>query len=339
MKAYLLHGALDIRAEERPDPEPMPGMVVVEPRFTGICGSDLHYFRHGYCGKFVPKRPFALGHEFSGVIRSIGSGVTGLTPGDEVAIDPSMPCGTCGHCRTGRYNLCAYMRYFGSASCDPHLDGSMARLVAAPARNCHRLPPGIGLAEASLLEPLSVAMHAVRQCGHPAGKRILITGGGPIGQLILRVLRAFGALDITVSDPDPFARQFALQSGADRILDPTAPDAWSTIAPFDICFEAAGSPVALSNAILATNRGATVVLVGTLPEEVSLPANLIMNRELNLRGSFRFANVFEEAMHLVAAGIIRLDGLVTHVHPFDEIPQAMELANARQNVMKIQIAS
>jgi 2-desacetyl-2-hydroxyethyl bacteriochlorophyllide A dehydrogenase len=339
MRAYLLYGAGDLRPEERTVPQPPPGSVIVEPRFTGVCGSDVHYFQHGYCGRFVPKRPFALGHEFAGVVRELGAGVTTLSLGEEVAVDPSMPCGVCAHCRSGRYNLCPDMRYFGSASCDPHLDGSMAQFVSVPVGNCHRLPPGISLSQASLLEPLSVAMHAVRQGGSVAGRNVLVTGGGPIGQLILRVARAFGAWRITVSDPDPFARQFAVQHGADAAIDPLSANAWKGQDGFDTVFEASGSPAALSNAIEAAARGGTLVLVGTLPERVEMPANLIMNRELNLRGSFRFANVFGEALRLVAAGIIPLDGLVTQVFPYEETPQAMRVASSRQSVMKVQIAS
>lgn len=339
MRAYLLYGAGDLRPEERTVPQPLPGSVIVEPRFTGVCGSDVHYFQHGYCGRFVPKRPFALGHEFSGVVRELGAGVTTLSLGDEVAVDPSMPCGVCAHCRSGRYNLCPDMRYFGSASCDPHLDGSLAQYVSVPAVNCHRLPPGISLSQASLLEPLSVAMHALRQGGPVSGRNVLVTGGGPIGQLILRVARAFGAWRITVSDPDPFARQFAVQHGADAAIDPLSIDAWKGLDGFDTVFEASGSPAALSNAIEAAARGGTLVLVGTLPERVEMPANLIMNRELNLRGSFRFANVFGEGLRLVAAGIIPLDGLVTQVFPHEETPQAMRVASSRQSVMKVQIAS
>ena len=339
MRSFLLYGAGDLRPAERPAPAPPPGSVVVEPRFTGVCGSDVHYFRHGYCGRFVPKRPFALGHEFAGVVTELGAGVTTLSPGDEVAIDPSMPCGSCRCCRGGRYNLCPDMRYFGSASCDPHLDGSLAQFVPVPAGNCHRLPTGITLAEASLMEPLSVALHAVRQCGSPAGRNVLVAGGGPIGQLILRVAKAFGAWRVTVSDPDPFARDFALRHGADAAIDPLSPDAWEVPDAFDIVFEASGATAALCNGIEATARGGTLVLVGTLPDRVELPANLVMNRELTLRGSFRFANVFSDALRLVAAGILSLDGLVTHVFPFEETPQALQAATARRSVMKVQIAS
>ena len=178
MKSFLLYGAKDVRLTEISIPEPAAGQVLIKPTFTGICGSDVHYFQHGYCGNFVPKRPFALGHEFAGVIDSIGSNVNGLKVGDEVAIDPSMPCGTCKHCRSGHYNLCLSMRYFGSASCDPHINGSMGQYVVAPATNSFVLPAGINMAQASLLEPLCVAMHAVKQVNQVAGTSILITGGG-----------------------------------------------------------------------------------------------------------------------------------------------------------------
>ncbi len=220
MKVYQLHAAEDLRLDEKPKPEPGAGEVLVEPKFTSICGSDVHYYKHGYCGHFVPKRPFALGHEFAGVVCQVGSGVQGLKSGDEVAIDPSMPCGSCDYCRSDRYNLCLTMKYFGSASCDPHLDGSLAQYVSVPAANCHILPAGISMSQAALLEPLCVALHAVKQAETVADASVLITGGGPIGQLILRVVRAFDARQIALSDVDEFARDFATHSGADTVINP-----------------------------------------------------------------------------------------------------------------------
>jgi L-idonate 5-dehydrogenase len=337
MKTYLLYGAKDIRLSEKSVPIPGADQVLIKPKFTGICGSDVHYFQHGYCGNFIPKRPFALGHEFAGVVDSIGANVIGLKVGDEVAVDPSMPCGSCKHCKSGHYNLCLSMRYFGSASCDPHMDGAMGQYLVVPATNCYLLPVGISMAQASLLEPLSVAMHAVKQVDRIAGTSILITGGGPIGQLILRVVRAFGAHDITVSDVSEFARVFSLKSGANKVVNPLEENAWKYYNGFDIVFEASGAPSALANGIQVTRRGGSVVLVGTLPESFSIPGNLIMNKELKLHGSFRFANVFEEAMNMVAAGIINLDGIVTDTFSFDDIPKAMQQALNKNGVMKVQI--
>ena len=338
MKTYLLYGPKDIRLAEKPAPNPEAGQVLVEIKFTGICGSDLHYFNHGFCGRFVPKRPFALGHEFSGIVREVGSNVQSLSIGDEIAVDPSMPCGSCNHCRSGHYNLCLNMKFFGSASCVPHIDGSMGEFVAVPSSNCYVLPKGIDLAQASLLEPLSVAMHAVRQVGNISGKSVLITGGGPIGQLILRVARAFGAYRVTVSDVNAFARDFALASGANAAINPVDENAWQANGHYDVVIEASGVPSALSNGLEVVRRGGTVVLVGTLPELFSLPGNLIMSKELKLFGSFRFAHVFQDAINMVAAGQINLDGIVTDIYGFDDVPIAMEKALAKDHVMKVQIA-
>ena len=338
MKTYLLYGPKDIRLAEKPAPNPEAGQVLVEIKFTGICGSDLHYFNHGFCGRFVPKRPFALGHEFSGIVREVGSNVQSLSIGDEIAVDPSMPCGSCNHCRSGHYNLCLNMKFFGSASCDPHIDGSMGEFVAVPSSNCYVLPKGIDLAQASLLEPLSVAMHAVRQVGNISGKSVLITGGGPIGQLILRVARAFGAYRVTMSDVNAFARDFALASGANAAINPVDENAWQANGHYDVVIEASGVPSALSNGLEVVRRGGTVVLVGTLPELFSLPGNLIMSKELKLFGSCRFAHVFQDAINMVASGQINLDGIVTDIYAFDDVPAAMQKALAKENVMKVQIA-
>jgi 2-desacetyl-2-hydroxyethyl bacteriochlorophyllide A dehydrogenase len=338
MKTFLLHGPKDIRPAEKPVPEPGPEEVLVEIKFTGICGSDIHYFDHGYCGRFIPKRPFALGHEFSGIVRQAGSKVHGLRPGDEVAVDPSMPCWLCEHCRTGRYNLCLFMKYFGSASCDPHMDGSMGQFVSVPASNCHVLPKGIDLAKASLLEPLSVAMHAVRRVDSVSGKNVLITGGGPIGQLILRTAKAFGAYRVTVSDVNPYAREFALAGGADSAVDPGEENIWKTHNDYDVVFEASGAPPALANGLEAVRRGGSVVLVGTLPEQFNFPGNSVMSKELKVLGSFRFAHVFRDAINMVATGQIDLNGIVTDIFGFEDTVPAIQKALTKDKVMKVQIA-
>ena len=337
MKAYLLYGPEDIRLEEKPVPEPEAGQVLVEPRFTGICGSDVHYYQHGYCGRFVPKRPFALGHEFSGVVSRIGPEVRGLSVGDEVAVDPCMPCGWCRYCRRGDYNLCLSMKVLGSASCDPHLDGGFGQVVAVPARNCYVLPDGISLSQASLLEPLCVALHAVRLVDDIAGRSVLITGGGPIGQLVLRVVQAFGALRICLSDIDPFARNFAAASGATAVLDPADGPTAAASDDYDIVFEASGVPAALGFGLETIHRGGTLVQIGTLPHEVTLPANLIMAKQLKVLGSFRYANVFETAMNMIVAGAVRLDGIISEVYPFDQVPEAMQRALKKERMVKVQV--
>ena len=344
MRAFILHGKEDLRHGELPTPGTLPGQILVRVRCVGICGSDVHYFSHGRVGNFVPKRPFALGHDFAGEVAEIGQGVSGFAIADRVVIDPSQPCGHCRHCRSGRYNLCENMRYFGSASCDPHLDGGFAEFVAVPARNCHLMPDTMTYGEASMLEPLSVALHAAQRAGNLAGAAVLVAGGGAIGQLIALAARAFGATQVTLSDLTEFPRRFAMEMGADAALDPA--DAASeqraleiSNGGFDIVFEAAGSTHALIQALKIVRRGGTIVQVGTLPPEVPIPANLIMAKELSVIGSFRFAHVFPLALQLVASGRIHVAPLISQTFPFDETPQAMAKAVAKEGVIKIQIES
>jgi L-idonate 5-dehydrogenase len=342
MHAFVLHGKEDLRYNELPTPNAKPGQVLVNVRRVGICGSDVHYFSHGRVGNFVPKRPFALGHEFAGEVAELGEGVSGFSPGDRVVIDPSQPCGQCHYCRGGRYNLCENMRYFGSASCDPHLDGGFAEFVAVPARNCHVMPDAMTWGEAAMLEPLSVALHATQRAQSLAGKSVFIAGGGAIGQLIALAARAFGAGQVTLGDLADFPRRFAIEQGADAALNPADDDSEQQAMAisgggFDVVFEAAGSTHALIHALKIVRRGGTIVQVGTLPPEVPIPANLIMSKELTVTGSFRFAHVFPMALQFAAIRRIKVAPLISQTFPFEQTPQAMAMAVAKEGVIKIQI--
>jgi len=309
---------------------------------AGVCGSDLHYYGEGRAGAFVMKAPFVLGHEFAGAVVEVGPGVTALSVGDRVAVEPTIPCRACAQCRHGRSNLCPNVRVFGSASRVPHLDGGFQEYVAVPVSCCHRLPDSVDDAVGALLEPLAVAAHAVMRSPGVAGARVLVTGAGTVGQGVLTVARAFGASRVTVSDPDAFARSFALDHGADIAVDPSTPDAEKLLADaaeggFDVAFEASGSPRALTQAMTACARGATIVQIGTLPAECSVPANLLMARELALLGSFRYVNVFEKVLDLVTGGRVSVHHLVTNVLPLEELPAAVELAARKGGVIKVQV--
>jgi len=344
MTAFVLHGAKDIRKELVARPEPGPGEVLVAVRAAGICGSDLHYYAHGKCGNFIPTRPFIPGHEFAGEIVARGEGVTGPAIGTRVAVDPSRPCGKCRQCRQGRYNLCPEMVYFGSASVDPPSAGCFAEYVTAPARNCWPLPDGFDYAWGALLEPMSVAMHAVMRSGGVGGKSVLITGGGTIGQMILLVTVAFGASKVVVSDIKPFARNFAEQHGAAATLDPASPTMAGEAAQharggFEVVFEAAGVDAALDQAIRLTAPGATVVQVGTLPDGTAVPVNALLTRELQYFGSWRFANVFDRVIDMVVSGRIDPRPLITGIHPFEKLAEAIVEAGSGSEVLKMQIAN
>jgi len=201
MDAWVLHGANDLRREQRPDPEPADHEVLVRVERVGICGSDIHYYRHGRVGAFVPSRPFVLGHEVAGEVVAVGRSAGGIAVGDRVAVDPSQACLRCAWCRGGRSNLCPQMRYFGSAATDPPTDGALCDLKTVPAANCYRLGDRLSYAEGALLEPLAVACHAVLRAGSIAGKPVAVSGAGTIGQLVATVARALGAARVVVSDP------------------------------------------------------------------------------------------------------------------------------------------
>jgi L-idonate 5-dehydrogenase len=236
------------------------------------------------------------------------------------------------------------MVYFGSASVTPPSNGCYAEFVTAPARNCWPLPDGFEYAWGALLEPMSVAMHAVMRSGGVGGKTVLITGGGTIGQMILLVAVAFGASKVVVSDIKDFARNFAKEHGAAGTLDPTSPtmaeDA-AKLSPggFEVVFEAAGVGAALDQAIRLSAPGATVVQVGTLPDGTAIPANALLTRELQYVGSWRFANVFDRVIEMVVSGRIDPRPLITKIHPFENLAEAIVEAGAGGNVLKMQIAN
>jgi L-idonate 5-dehydrogenase len=342
MKAFLLHGERDLRAEDIDLPEVPPGHVMLRVKRAGICGSDIHYYSHGKIGSFVPKRPFVLGHEFAGEIVGAGDGAAAAMIGQRVTVDPSIPCGDCKHCRSGRYNLCRNMKFYGSASCDPHIDGGFAEYTIAPAKNCFAVPDSLGWGEAAMIEPLSVVVHAARRAGDIAGRRVLVTGGGAIGQLTTLVARAFGASQVVMSDIAEYPRELAVKLGADNSLNAKDADFEAQAAAlsrggFDVVFEASGSPQALAQAIAAAERGATIVQVGTLPTPVTAPLNSIMAKELNFIGSFRFANVFATALDLAISRKVNLTALISTVLPLSDMQKAMDLAIGKDEVVKVQI--
>ncbi len=343
MLAAVLHGAKSVRLEQRPVPRLSPGMVLLRVRRAGICGSDMHYFEHGFCGSFVPTGPFILGHELTAEVAAVAGDVKKIASEARVTVNPARPCGACDYCRGGRSNLCPRTIMLGSASTTPPTDGAFAEYVTAAASQCHLLPDGMEDGVGAMIEPLAVALHAVKRPGALSGKRVLVTGGGPIGLLVAATARAFGAKLTALSDPMTARRQQALRFGVDAALDPAAatlPEQIRTLADdgFDVMFEASGAPGALRQGFQVVRRGGTIVQIGTLgAEDVPLPANQIMTRELQLLGSFRYGNIFEEAIALAVSGRVQLRPLISAVFPLAKISGAFEESLRKGAVMKVQI--
>jgi L-idonate 5-dehydrogenase len=340
MMAAVLHGPRDLRVEERSRPELEAGTVLVRVRRVGLCGTDVHYYEDGRVGAFVATAPFVLGHELCGEVTAVAAGVERVSPGDRVVVNPSRQCGHCDYCRAGRGNLCRYIRMLGSASTRPPTDGGLAEYLRVGAEQCYIMPPGMDDGIGALMEPLAVALQAVRRGGSVASRRVLVCGGGPIGLLIALVARAFGATTVALSDPDPERRRFAQTLGADEVFDPRDAGAGAAQADdgFEIVFEASGASAAVAQAFDLARRGATIVQVGS-PSEPRTPIALsqLLVKELQFVGSFRYGDVWEQAMRLVASGRLNLKPLITHVLPLAQVREALELASGRGGALKVQV--
>ena len=337
-----IHGAEDLRIEDVPCPQPGPDQALVKMGAAGICGSDMHYFRDGQIGKFKIQEPLIPGHEASGVIASLGANVTGLKEGKRVAINPSHPCGTCSRCREGRENLCDSMFFLGSASVFPHAQGMFREYFLISAKQCIPVSNQVSLEELALSEPLSVGLHAVNRAGNLCGKKVLISGSGTIGCMVLLAAKLDGAEQVTMVDvlEEPLA--IARKVGADQTLcvKPSASPSPELLNDFDVAFEVSGGASAIGNCIELVRRGGTIVQVGTLPVEgVHLFANQIMVKELDIRGSMRFGNVFSRAVRLLESQRLDVQPILTGRFPIAEAAKALQLAFDKTVSMKVQIVT
>ncbi|MCC0030376.1 MAG: L-idonate 5-dehydrogenase [Brucellaceae bacterium] len=341
MKSIVIHAPKDLRIEERDEGAPGPGEVSIRMATGGICGSDLHYYNHGGFGTVRIREPMILGHEVAGHIAALGEGVSGLTVGQLVAVSPSRPCGHCRYCTEGRHNACLNMRFYGSAMPFPHIQGAFREVLVADALQC---APADGLTpgQAAMAEPLAVCLHATRRAGEVLGKRVLVTGCGPIGQLCILAARRAGAAEIVATDLAEATLYMALRNGADRAIDaakdPEALKAYEADkGTFDILFECTGAPSALAGGIAALRPGGIIVQLG-LGGDMTLPVQAITAKELELRGSFRFHEEFFTAVEMMRKGLIDVSALITHTVPLDDAKEGFQLANDRSRAMKVQIA-
>ena len=341
MRAIVIHEAGDLRVENRESGATGPGEVRVRLAAGGVCGSDLHYYNHGGFGSVRLKEPMILGHEVSGHIAEVGPGVEGLEPGDLVAVSPSRPCGACRFCGEGLHNQCLNMRFYGSAMPFPHVQGAFREELIADASQCVRAD-GLSAAEAAMAEPLSVGLHATRRAGELLGKRVLVTGCGPIGVLAIVAARRAGAAEIVATDLVPNALKHAAAAGADRTIDmsetPDALDAYTADKGyFDVLYECTGAARALSGAIAAMRPRGVAMQLG-LGGDMTIPMMQITVKELDLRGSFRFHEEFATAVALMQSGLVDVKPVITHTIPLDDAEHAFRIANDRSQSMKAQIA-
>ena len=344
--AAVLHGKKDLRIEPVA-PAPMgPDEVRAAVAFGGICGSDMHYYHRGAVGDFAVREPMVLGHEVSGVVVEVGSAVTGIQAGQKAALNPSQACRICEQCIAGRSNLCENMRFLGSAARFPHVQGGFAQELILRCDQVIPVPPQTDLLKLSCAEPLSVALHAVRRAGALAGKRVLVTGCGPIGLLTVRAAVLAGALEVVATDIEDAPLNIAARSmGARHTVNVAAvPDGLSQFlcggrGYFDVALEASGSTEALKSLFSVIKRGGRIIQLGMLPAGgAQLPVNVLQSREIDLSGSFRAHDEFATAVDMIVDGTIDVSPITSGTYPLAEADVAFERAGDRSHVVKLHLS-
>lgn len=335
MRASVLTARRTIEMQERPVPRPGPGEVLIRVRSVGVCGSDVHYYTDMRIGDFVVEEPLVLGHEVSGVVVDVGEGVPEDRVGDRVAVEPQQPCGRCRHCRVGRMNLCPFMRFYAT----PPVDGTFCDYVTAPEQFAHPVPDDVSDHAAALLEPFSVGLWACEKARVEPGSTVFVTGAGPIGALTALAARSFGAGEVVVTDLVPSRRERILSFGATQAIDPTddAFDPASLAA--DAFVECSGAVPALRSGLKALRAGGTAVLVGIGAEEVELPVQEIMMREIVLTGVFRYVDTWPKAISAARAPGADLDALVTAEFELEQAEEALTSDSDPQSMKSVVVVS
>ena len=341
MKAVTLHAAKDLRIDDRHLGEPGPGQVLIQLKAGGVCGSDLHYYNHGGIGDIKLSEPMVLGHEVAGLVQRLGPEVETLKIGQLVAVSPSRPCGACKFCADAKQNHCLNMRFYGSAMVKPHVQGAFRECLIVDVNQC-AVAKGLQPEIAAMAEPLAVVLHAVSIAGDLSGRRVLVTGCGPIGLLAVLVARAAGAAEVVATDISDFTLSIAAKLGADLALNVSCqPAALAKYhdgkGHFDILFECSGAPSVLGSAVVALRPQATIVQLG-LGGNMTLPLQQLTAKELVLKGSFRFHDEFASAVEMLQSGHLDVSPLVTHLFPMKDAVKAFELASDRSKAIKVSLS-
>ncbi|KAI9788831.1 MAG: hypothetical protein M1833_002797 [Piccolia ochrophora] len=341
-RSFVLESKGKVKFEDRPVPElASPNDVLINIKQTGICGSDVHYWVSGAIGHFVVRSPMVLGHESAGIVSRVGSGVSSLKVGDRVALEPGVPCRRCTRCKEGHYNLCAEMAFAAT----PPFDGTLAKYYTLPEDFCYKLPDHVSLEEGALVEPLSVAVHLVRQADVKPGNSIVVFGAGPVGLLVCAVAKAFGASTIIAVDIQPARLEFAQKYAATGTYTPEKASAEDNAKKLvaahnlgggdgaDIIIDASGAEPSIQTAIHALRMGGTYVQGGMGKPEVVFPITATCVKELNVRGSFRYSSGdYKLAVELIASGKIAVKELITGKVAFEQAEEAFHDVKAGKGI-------
>lgn len=308
---------------------PGPNQVVVEMKAVGICGSDIHYWTHGSIGDFVVKKPMIMGHESAGNVVAVGPGVSHLKEGDKVALEPGIPCRSCSYCRSGQYNLCPDMAFFAT----PPIDGSLQKYVTHAADYCYKLPDHMTYEQGAMCEPLSVGVYACQRCNLQPTSTIAIMGAGPIGLVVMKVARAFGAAKVIITDISEDRLNAAKARGADACINVKGLDKDALTQKImeanggervDCVFECCGVETATQASIQSCKSGGTVCIIGMGSPDQTLPIFTVGVREVDMRGIFRYRNTYDTCVKLIADGSVDVKDMITHRFPLKNMKDLTE---------------
>lgn len=333
MQALVYYGRQDIRYEDFPEPQRLEAHEVrLKVRNAGICHTDFNEYMHGplYVARSPHPRtgraiPLVLGHEFSGEVIEVGSAVGRLKAGDRVAVNAVDACRNCVYCRRGLYMLCLAAAYIGFGR-----DGGFAQSAVVPEDCCYRLTPQVSYAAGALVEPLSVALHAIKQVGSVVGSRVAVVGGGAVGLCTLQALRAAGAREVLVIEKSDTKKSFAEKLGAAAVINPDGTDAVEAVFELtdglgvDVSFECAGSGAALRTAMEVTCGAGAVCVVGIFPGPVEFDFNALMSRERRIITSFGYSEEFPTVIAMLSDGRLQAEPLITRTIPLaDALEQGL----------------
>jgi L-iditol 2-dehydrogenase len=340
LKALLLTAPSQLAFTDFPDPTPAGDEVLIRIRACGICGSDIH----GWDGSTGRRRPpLIMGHEAAGEIAAVGSRVERWRVGDRVTFDSTISCGQCADCRAGRVNLCENRRVVGVAPAEYRQHGAFAELVAVPARILYALPDALSFTHAAMIEPVSIAVHAVQRIRIAPTDTVVVVGAGMIGLFVIQVLRWAGAQRIIAVDLAENRLALARELGATHTLKSDACDVSAEVLRLtesrgaDAAFEVVGVSATLNLALATLRRGGSAVLVGNLAPKTDFPLQAVVTRELTLYGSCSSAGEYPLCLDLISRGVVRVDPMISAVAPLRDGADWFQRLSGKEgsNTMKV----
>lgn len=331
MKAAVYHGIRDLRVEEVPVRELKDNEVMIQVRYCGVCGTDIHIF-NGEGGSYEVTPPLIPGHEFSGVVKETGSGVTSVKAGDKVSGDPNDMCGECYYCKNGMQHFCTNNIGIGTT-----VDGGFAEYVILREKQVYKVPDTLSFLSAAMAEPMSCCLHGIDLCNIKMGDTVLVIGGGPIGMIMLQLAKNAGASKVILSEPVEEKRELALKLGADLIINPLKENVQEALDSYcsnvDVVIECVGNVHTQADAVNFAGKGATVMLFGlTGPDaEIAVKPDIIFKKELKLTSSFINPYTFERALAVLESGKIDVEGIITNIVPLREIEEVFQKEEYRRS--------